>query len=268
MKKPWLIRTALTLFALMTLSVAPTWAGKLDDIKKTGLRVCLEPGYAPFIMLDQNDKIIGFDPDLAEIVAKALGAPKLELVNTTWKEIIPALLANKCDIIMSGMSITDERRQQVDFTTAYIVIGQTALLRKAISSQIESYTDLNDPKYKILSRQGSTSEAAAKTHFPKAQLLMVATQKEAVEQLLAGKADAFIYDSPFNAITANQHENDLVFLDSPFTSEPIGWAIAKGNQDFLNWLNGFIEQANTNSIKFALYRKWFKSKNWLKTVKQ
>lgn len=261
-------RTVFATLAVLALSVsaAPVWAGKLADIKQNGLRVCLEPGYQPFIMQDKSGKIIGFDPDLADAMSKALDAPKLELVNVPWKDIIPALTADKCDIIMSGMSITDERRKLVDFSSAYIVIGQTVLLRKELATQIKSHTDLNDPKYKVASKQGTTSEAAAKEHIPKAQHLPMATAEEGVAALLAGKADAFVYDSPSNSVAASQHEDKLAFIDSPFTFEPIGWAIVKGDPEFLSWLNDYINKINQDGSKFKLYRKWFKSADWLKEL--
>ena len=118
---------ALAALALLSLPwSSSSWAGKLEQIKKDGLRVCLEPGYMPFIMLDKQGKIIGFDPDLAELTAKELGAPKLEMINTPWNDIIPTLIADKCDIIMSGMSITEERRQKIDFSNAYICLLYTS----------------------------------------------------------------------------------------------------------------------------------------------
>ena len=259
---------ALAALALLSLPWSSScWAGKLEQIKKDGLRVCLEPGYMPFIMLDKQGKIVGFDPDLAELTAKELGAPKLELINTPWNDIIPTLIADKCDIIMSGMSITEERRQKIDFSNAYIVIGQTVLLRKDLEDRIKSYGDLNDQKYKVASKQGTTGEAAVKTHIPKAQYLAFKTEQEGVTEVLGGKIDAFIYDSPSNAVAVGQRgEGKLVLLDSPFTFEPIGWAIRKGDPEFLNWLNTFIRKIDKDGTKHTIYRKWFKSAGWLKNI--
>lgn len=103
---------ALAALALFNLSGSPAWAGKLEQIKKDGLRVCTEPAYMPFEMTDKRGQIIGFDPDLAALMAKELGAAKLDLISTAWDGIIPALITNKCDIIMSGMTITDERKER------------------------------------------------------------------------------------------------------------------------------------------------------------
>ncbi len=263
-KSRWI--SAITL-ALCTLSLPAAWAGNMEQIKKNGLRVCLEPGYMPFIMNDKQGKIIGFDPDLANLLAQELGAPKLELVKIAWSDIIPALIDDKCDIIMSGMSITDERRQKIDFSNAYITIGQSVLLRKELADKVKSYVDLNDPKYKVMSKQGTTSEAAAKEYIPKAQHTLVATPEEGVEGVLNGKVDAFIYDSPYNAVAVGQHEaGKLVFLDSPFTFEPIGCAVRKGDPEFIAWLNKFLQKIQKDGTKYKLYNKWFKNTDWLKNV--
>ncbi len=258
----------LAALALFGLGLSPVWAaGALDQIKKNGLRVCMEPAYMPFEMNNKKGEIIGFDPDLAALIAKELGT-KLELINTAWGDIIPALLANKCDMIMSGMTITEERSQKVDFSSAYVVIGQTVLLRKELADKVKSYQDLNDPKYKVASKTDTTGEAATKQHIPKAQYISLKTEQEGVMEVVNGKVDAFVYDSPYNGIAAGQHQDKVVFLDKPFTFEAIGWAIRKGNPEFLNWLNNFLVKIKNNGTRYTLYKKWFKSISWLKDVQQ
>ncbi len=264
-------RFAFLLAALCTLSIlaAPVLqADTLDDIKKRGtLRVGLEPGYMPFELTNQRGEIIGFDPDVAKRMAKALGV-KLELVSTAWDGILPALITGKFDIIMSGMTITDERAQAVDFADPYIVIGQTVLLRKELAGPVKSYKDLNDPKYKIASKLNTTGEIAAKEHFPKAKYFSYETEQEAVMEVVNGKIDAFIYDSPYNAVAfVERGQGKLVFLDQPFTTEPLGWAVRKGNPEFLAWLNGFLKQIKADGTYDKIYHKWFKDEAWLKELK-
>ncbi|HKY90058.1 MAG TPA: transporter substrate-binding domain-containing protein, partial [Nevskiaceae bacterium] len=93
-------------------------------IKRGELRVGLEAGYMPFEMLDKNGNIIGFDVDIAKKMASVLKV-KVRFVNTQWDGIIPALLTDKFDILMGGMTITPERNLQVNFCKPYIVVGQT-----------------------------------------------------------------------------------------------------------------------------------------------
>src|SRR5210317_371249 len=116
------------LFAVCALST-PVMADTLDEVKERGtLRVGMEPGYMPFELTNQKGEIIGFDVDMAKRMAKAMDV-KLELVSTAWDGIIPALLTNKFDIIMSGMTVTQGRNLKVNFANPYIVVGQTILVR-------------------------------------------------------------------------------------------------------------------------------------------
>ncbi|MBK7540768.1 MAG: transporter substrate-binding domain-containing protein [Candidatus Competibacteraceae bacterium] len=258
---------ALAALALFNLSGSPAWAGKLEQIKKDGLRVCTEPAYMPFEMTDKRGQIIGFDPDLAALMAKELGAAKLDLISTAWDGIIPALITNKCDIIMSGMTITDERKEKISFADPYMLIGQTVLVRKDLAEKVKSYRDLNKPDYKIASKLGTTGEIAAKKYIPKAKYFSYETEAEAVMETVNGKVDAFIYDAPYNLVAnAQRGEGKLVFLDKPFTDEPIGWAIAKGDPEFLEAINGFLAKIKKEGAHEKLHQKWFKNTDWLKDV--
>jgi len=138
----------------------------LQSILKAGkLRVGLEPGYMPFEMQDKQSRIVGFDVDMAREMASAMGVD-LELVPTAWDGIIGSLLTDKFDIIMSGMTITQERNLKVNFAEPYIVVGQTILIRKEIAGDVTSYMDLNDPKYTVTSKLGTTGEQAVKKMIP------------------------------------------------------------------------------------------------------
>ncbi len=239
----------------------------LNQILKRGeLRVGLEAGYMPFEMRSKNGQIIGFDVDIAKAMAKAMGV-KLKLVNTAWDGIIPALLTNKFDIIMSGMTITQQRNLKINFANPYVVVGQAILLSKKLEGKVKSYKDLNSPKYTIVTKLGVTGEFATKKYIPKAHLQTFETEPEAVMQVINGKADAFVYDQPYCAVFyAKKGIGKLVFLDKPFTYEPLAWGVQKGDPDFLNWLNNFLRQIKHNGTYSKTYKKWFLGNTWLKEV--
>jgi polar amino acid transport system substrate-binding protein len=253
--------------ALLALPLAAA-ADTLDDIKSAGvLRVGMEPGYMPFELTTQKGEIIGFDVDMAKRIAKKLGV-KLELVSTAWDGIIPSLLTGKFDILMSGMTITEERAKAIDFANPYIVIGQTALIRKDLAGEIKTYKDLDNPKYKVASKLGTTGDIAARKHFPKAQYFSYETEQEGVMEVVNGRIDAFIYDSPYNAVAyAEKGQGKLVFLDQPFTDEPLGWALRKGNPKLQAFLNDFLKEAKADGTYDKIYTKWFKDDAWLKELR-
>jgi polar amino acid transport system substrate-binding protein len=239
----------------------------LEEILSRGtLRVGLEAGYLPFEMADKKGQFIGFDVDMAKEMAKAMGV-KLEIVNTAWDGIIPALVTKKFDIIMSGMTITQERNLKINFCDPYIIVGQTILLNKKHEGTVKSYKDLNDPKYTITSKLGTTGEQAIKRMIPNATYKSFEVESEAALEVLSGKADATVYDLPFCVVfMAQQGTDKLVFLDEPFTYEPLAWSVRKGDPDFLNWLNNFLRQVKNDGRYDKIYDKWIKSTDWIKEV--
>ena len=244
-------------------------ADTLSEIQDRGvLRVGMEPGYMPFEMTNQKGEIIGFDVDMAKRIAKAMGV-KLELVSTAWDGIIPALLTNKFDMIMSGMTVTAERNLKIAFANPYIVVGQSILVKKEYAGEVKSYKDLNSPKFKVGSKLGTTGEQATKRLIGKANYISFETEQEGVMDLVNGKIDAFVYDLPYMAIAnAQKSEGKLIFLDQPFTYEPLGWAIRHGNADFLNWLNNFLAQMKNDGTYDKIYEKWFLNDEWVKQLQQ
>ncbi|WP_459782682.1 type 2 periplasmic-binding domain-containing protein, partial [Photobacterium sp. R1] len=92
---------------------------------------------------------------------------------------------------------------RVNFAEPYIIVGQTILLNPELEGKIKSYKDLNDSKYTIATKLGTTGEQAIKRMISKAKLNVFETQSDAVLEVANGKADAFIYDMPFNAIYAS-----------------------------------------------------------------
>nr|WP_293368807.1 transporter substrate-binding domain-containing protein [Nevskia sp.] len=238
----------------------------LNQILKRGeLRVGLEAGYLPFEMRDKRGEIIGFDVDLAKLMARYMGV-KVSFVNTQWDGIIPALLTDKFDILMSGMTITPERNLQVNFAEPYIIIGQTILLNAKHRDTVKTVKELNDPKYTVATKLGTTGEIAARRYLGKVKLKTFETEADAALEVRNGRADAFVYDLPFNVVYGAQYKDALVHLKEPFTREPLGWAIRKGDPDFLNWLDHFQDQIRNDGTYDALYNKWFEGTAWLVNV--
>lgn len=238
----------------------------LNKVLQRGeLRVGLEAGYMPFEMTNKRGDIIGFDVDIAKLMARSMGV-ELTLVNTAWDGIIPALLTDKFDLLMSGMTITPERNLQVNFADPYVTIGQTLLIHSKHADTVSSYRDLNDAQFKIVTKLGTTGEIAARRFLSRADIRTFETESEAALEVRNGRADAFVYDLPYNVVYIGQNPDNLVHLDEPFTYEPLGWAVRKGDPDFINWLNNFLRQIKGDGTYDAIYQRWFESDRWLKQV--
>ncbi len=239
----------------------------LEAIQQRGiLKIGLDSGYQPFEMVDKKGKVIGFDVDLARELAKAMGV-KLEIVNTDFDGIIPALLTEKFDVILSGMTVTQKRNLQINFADPYIVVGQAIILNKKLEGQITSYEQLNDPKYTVASRIGTTGEMAVKRMLPKATYKSFDKEADGAMDVVNGQSDAFVYDLPFNVVFMAQHgKGKAVLLDKPFTYEPLGIGIRKGDPDFLNFLNNFMRQIKADGRYDRIYNKWIKSTEWFNNI--
>ncbi len=239
----------------------------IEKILKRGeLRVGFESGYVPFEMTNKKGKFVGFDMDYARRLAKVMGV-KFVPVNTAWDGIIPALMTDKFDIIMGGMTITQERNLKILFADPYIVVGQAILLNKKHAGTVKSYKDLNDPKYILTSRLGTTGEQAIKKYIPKATYKSFETEADAGLEVINGKADALVYDLPFiGFLYGSQGKDKTVFLSDPFTYEPLAWAINKGDPDFLNFLNNFRRQTKGDGFYDRLFKKWIISSDWKKEI--
>ncbi len=257
---------AVLAFSLFTASAFA--ADTLDEVKERGvLRVGTTPGYMPFEVVNKKGDIIGFDIDMAKRMAKSLGV-KLEIVSSAWDGIIAGLITGKFDIIMAAMTITEERKQRIDFSDPYVVLGQTILVAKDKADIFKSYKDLNAPQYTVSSKLGTTGEFASKRMIDNAKYVAYETEQEAVMEVMNHKIDAFVYDMPFNAVAVYQMGNGkLVHLSTPFTEEVGGWAIRQNSPKFLAAINAFLKQSKENGVYDKLYKKWFEQDKWLKQLK-
>ncbi len=260
-----LLTAALLLMTTFSLAADNELAKKssINEILTRGeLRVGFDAGYMPFEMTDKSGAYIGFDMDLGRELAKAMGV-KFVPVNTDFDGMIPALLTGKIDVIISAMTITQERNLKIGFSDPYIVVGQSILLNKKHEGKITSWEQLNDPKYNLVSRQGTTGEEATKRYLPKAKLKTFEKEADGAMEVLNDRADAWVYDMPFNVVFyAEQGKGRVIHLDKPFTFEPLGIGIKQGDPDFMNFLNNFLRQIKADGRYDRMYDKWIKTTDW------
>jgi polar amino acid transport system substrate-binding protein len=156
----------------------------------------------------------------------------------------------------------------VDFAEPFMTVGQTVLLNAKHAGKVKSYKDLNDSKFVVVSKPGTTGEEAVQSLIPKATYETADTEIDGARRVLEGTADAFVYDFPFNAVFSAMHPSDqLIFLDEPFTKEPIAWAIRKNDPDFMKFLDDFLKDIKQDGRFDKIHDKWFKNTDWYKYVR-
>ena len=234
-------------------------------IEKVVQRGTLRVGFSSFVpwaMQDKEGKYIGFEIDVAERLASDLGV-RLQLVPTSWDGIIPALLSGKFDVIIGSMSITPQRLLTVNFSIPYDHAYVDLTLNREKSGAINSLEDLNREDVTIAVRTGTTAAAAAMKLFPKASLRMFNDEAPAVEEVLSGRAHAFVSSAPLPAMETLKHGDKLVQkFETGLSMQPIAFAVPKGDFDTLNVFDSWIRLVEEEGWLQERRDYWFKSDAW------
>ena len=208
--------------------------------KKDALVVAMELAYPPFETKDSAGNPEGISVDLAKDLGIYLGR-EVEIVNTAWDGLIPSLQTGKADLVISSMTITDARLEEVDFSVPYANSMLAILANK--DSGITSIDDLNQEGRKVAVKTGTTGHFYAQENLQKAELIVLADESACVMEVSQGKADGFLYDQ-LTIYRNNQNNPDTtsaVFI--PFQNvEYWGAAVKKGNTELLDSVNEFIEK--------------------------
>lgn len=199
-----------------------------------------------------NNEVEGLDADLCREIAKAIGVPP-EFVEAISANRLPFLKEDKVDIVISTMTITEERKKEIDFSKVYYKAGQSILVKK--SSTIQKVEDLAGKK--VCSGEGSTSEKNVRAKAPTAELLLFKTYTEAGQALADGRCDAVSTDDTILFGLA-QKIPDTELRGGQFTEEPLGIGIKKGKDDFVAFINAQLDAMKADGRLKALYDKHVK----------
>ncbi|MDD3307710.1 MAG: transporter substrate-binding domain-containing protein [Acetobacterium sp.] len=202
------------------------------------LIVGMELAYPPFETKDDQGNPSGVSVDLAEALGEYLGRP-VQIENTNWDGLIPSLQTGKVDVVISSMTITDERKEVVDFSIPYAHSYLGLLVNN--NASINQAEDLNQPGKIIAVKKGTTGNIYATKNLSNATVNALSSENACVTEVTQGKADAFIYDqlTIYRQNQANPDTTKAVLI--PFQdSESWGMAVNKGNEELLTELDSFV----------------------------
>jgi polar amino acid transport system substrate-binding protein len=205
---------------------------------KDTLTVGMELAYPPFEMTDEKGVPKGISVDLANELGKALGK-KIVIQNTAFDGLIPSLKTGKIDLIISSMTITDERKQSIDFSDPYLSTGLCLLVGK--KSPVQSIDDLDKPNVTVAVKKGTTGHIYATQKLKNAKLLVLDKEAAAVLEVVQGKADAFIYDQMSTYQNWKRNQETTRALLNPFQQEKWGIALRKGDDQLRTQVNQFLK---------------------------
>ena len=205
---------------------------------------------------DESGAIIGIDAEVAALICEKLGY-ELEIVDMAFDSLIPALTSGKVDFVMAGMTVTEERKQSVDFSTSYAQGVQVVIVPEG--SDITSIDDLTaeGASHKVGVQQGTTGDLYATWDIADAGLGSVepyANGPDAVLALTSGKVDCVMIDNEpaKNLVAANE---GLKILETPYTVEDYAIAFAKGS-DLTEKVNAALEELIADGSVQAVIEKY------------
>lgn len=213
----------------------------------------------PFSFKDKADKLVGVDINIANYLAKELGvAIKFEVMN--FDELIPSVINGKVDIVFSGVSITTERNTKVAFPGVYYKSGKSILTKSKKLSKGEAEF-VNTESVTLVTTEGTTSETFVKARFPKAKLILVNDNSEAIKLLGEGKVDGVVADFETCEMLAFSYEESFLFYNNISKStekEFISPVVAADDHLFINLISNYINRINAVDKPEAVDEIWYK----------
>lgn len=251
------LMTALLLAGCNALTPAHPIRTATEDSKagEKALRVGITPNYPPMVYRERG-QIMGVEAELAALLADRTERT-LVYHELPWESLIPALEKGQIDIVMSGMSITDMRRQRVQFSTPYMRLGQMALIRATDRRKFPDPRLIAVGTTKIGVEKGTTGDLFVMHNCPKSSRKTYRDIDRAVKALLKGDVEVVVHDGPLIWQTAALHENDgLIPLPGYLTKEYAAWAVARGNDELLKQANDALEALAVSGELGKIIRRW------------
>lgn len=229
----------------------PEDGATVTTIDEGKLTVGSDTTYPPFESIEDGEAV-GFDIDIAEEIAKRLGL-ELQVDTVAWEGIIPGLKTENYDVIMSAMTITDERMEEIDFCDPYINSNQSI----CVSNDNEDIKGPEDLAGKVVGVQvETTGQYTAEEIEGIAEIVKFETILLAFEDLELGRIDAIMNDYPVNAYLSNIRGETKV-IGTIQTDESYGIGVKMGNDALRGAINDALKEMMEDGTYDEIFDKWF-----------
>ena len=227
-------------------------AAELETVQKGKLVMVTNAEFPPYEFHDQN-AIVGIDVEIAGAIAEQLGL-ELEIEDIAFDSIIPEIVSGKADIGAAGMTVTEDRKQNVDFSDTYAHATQVIIVKE--DSEIKGVADLEG---KIMGvQQGTTGDIYVSGDYGDAAVERYAKGMEAVQALAQGKVDAVVIDGE----PAKQYIKEvegLKIIDESYTDEDYAIAIKKGNTAMVEAVNAALAELKSEGKLDEIVAKYIQA---------
>ncbi len=212
--------------------------------------------YRPFAYENPNKEIVGYDVDMIKAIAQKAGL-QIKIVNTPWTGIFAALNNGDLDLVISGVTINDKRKQSYDFTAPYFEARQ--LLAVSKDSTVKSLKDLAGKKIGVVT--GSTGDDMASREFGKTNpdIRRFESTPVVISELANNGLDAAIGDNGVIAFRTQEHKQLKTVSDPGFPKEYFGIVVKQGNKALLDKLNSGLAAVKADGSYTRIYKQWFQA---------
>ena len=250
------MKRVLLVLLVLTLVTAFAVAGGQRQSSEGKIVVATDATWPPMQYINEQRELVGFDIDLMRLIAAEAGF-EVEFQNTAWDGIFAGLATGQYDAVISSVTITDERRETMDFSLPYINAGQVLIVRQNQSG----ITTLADLRGSSVGAQIGTTGAFEVQAAAGVELRTYDELGLAIEDLAIGRIDGVVADTPIAADFVLQNENyrgRLQIVGVPFTDEFYGIAVRKGNRAVLDRINAGLKVVLDSGANTQLEDKWLR----------
>ncbi|TQR47158.1 transporter substrate-binding domain-containing protein [Paenibacillus popilliae] len=230
----------------------------LEHIKQSGkIRVGLMGTYAPYNFINDKREVDGFDADIAKAVAKHIGV-EVEFITGEFSGLIEGLQKDKYDALVSQVTITDDRKQKMDFSTPYVKNAVNVIV-KSDNTSIQKLEDFKDKKIGV--GLGTNDEKYLRdVAMPKVGNFEIATYNDVItslQDLNVGRIDATINNVFALKPLIDKNHFDVKAVGEPIKEDVAGIAIRKDNPELLAAINKALEEMKADGTFKEIFKKWF-----------
>ena len=212
--------------------------------------------YRPFAYETPTKEIVGYDIDIIKAVAQKAGL-QIKIVNTPWTGIFAALNNGDVDLVISGVTINEKRKQSYDFTAPYFEARQLIAVNK--DSTVKSLKDLAGKKVAVVT--GSTADDISSREFGKTSpdIRRFESTPVIISELANGGVDAAIGDNGVIAFRVQEHKQLKTVSDPNFPKEYFGIVVKQGNKALLDKINAGLAAVKADGSYAQIHKKWFQA---------
>ena len=246
------------LSAALVVALAACGSSKDSDSNKSSckagtLTMGTNASFPPYEYVDDNGKIVGIDAEIAQAIADKLGM-KLEIKDMEFESLVPAVKAKSIDLALAGMTVTDERKQSVNFSDSYSTGVQVVIVKE--NSEIKTVDDLKGKKIGV--QAGTTSDTYCSEDFGEENVKQFSNGSLAVAALANGQVDCVVIDNEpaKNYVAAN---SGLKILDTEYVTEDYAIAISKDNDELLKKVNNALKELKEDGTVDKIVGKYIKA---------